>query len=34
MKELGWQYSTELKDGIKNLSMVLKNIDIIKEIKL
>ena len=22
MKELGWEYSTELEDGIKNLSMV------------
>ena len=35
MKELGWQYSTELKDGIKKTyQWFLKNIDIIKEIKL
>lgn len=35
MKELGWQYSTELKDGIiKTYQWFLKNIDIIKEIKL
>ena len=35
MKELGWQYSTELKDGIKKTyQWFLKNINIIKEIKL
>ena len=35
MKELGWQYSTELKDGIKKTyQWFLNNINIIKEIKL
>ena len=35
MKELGWQYSTELKDGIKKTyNWFSNNIDIIKEIKL
>ena len=35
MKELGWQYSTELEDGIKKTYLwFLDNIDIIKEIKL
>jgi len=35
MKELGWQYSTELEDGIqKTYLWFLDNIDIIKEIKL
>ncbi len=34
MKELGWQYSTELKDGIKKTyRWFLNNIDTIKEIK-
>ena len=34
MKDLGWQYSTELKDGIKKTyDWILKNIDTIKEIK-
>ena len=34
MKELGWQYSTELKDGIKKTyHWFSKNIDLIKEIK-
>ena len=34
MKDLGWQYSTELKDGIKKTyDWFLKNIDTIKEIK-
>ena len=35
MRELGWQYSTELKDGIiKTYQWFLENIDTIKEIKL
>lgn len=35
MKELGWQYSTELEDGIqKTYRWFLDNIDTIKEIKL
>ena len=35
MKELGWQYSTELEDGIqKTYLWFLDNIDTIKEIKL
>jgi GDP-L-fucose synthase len=35
MKEIGWQYSTELEDGIqKTYSWFLDNIDIIKKIKL
>ena len=35
MKELGWQYSTELEDGIKKTySWFLDNIDNIKEVKL
>jgi GDP-L-fucose synthase len=35
MKELGWQYSTELEDGIKKTYLwFLDNIDTIKEIKL
>ena len=35
MKELGWEYSTELKDGIKKTySWFLDNIDNIKEVKL
>ena len=35
MKGLGWQYSTELEDGIKKTyQWFLENIDIIKEIKL
>ena len=35
MKEIGWQYSTELEDGIqKTYKWFLDNIDIIKEIKL
>ncbi|QOD62092.1 GDP-L-fucose synthase [Polaribacter haliotis] len=35
MKELGWQYSTELEDGIeKTYKWFLKNIDSIKEVKL
>ncbi len=35
MKELGWQYSTELEDGIrKTYQWFLENIDTIKEIKL
>ena len=35
MKELGWQYSTELEDGIKKTySWFLENIDNIKEVKL
>ena len=35
MKELGWQYSTQLEDGIKKTySWFLENIDNIKEVKL
>jgi GDP-L-fucose synthase len=35
MKEIGWEYSTELKEGIKKTySWFLDNIDTIKEIKL
>lgn len=35
MKEIGWQYSTELEDGIKKTyQWFLDNIDTIKEIKL
>jgi GDP-L-fucose synthase len=35
MKELGWQHSTDLEDGIKKTySWFLENIDTIKEIKL
>ena len=35
MKELGWQYSTELEDGIKKTYLwFLYNIDNIKEVKL
>ena len=35
MKEIGWQYSTELEDGIKKTyQWFLENIDNIKEIKL
>ena len=35
MKEIGWEYSTELEDGIKKTyQWFLKNIDSIKEIKL
>ena len=35
MKEIGWQYSTELKDGIqKTYQWFLENIDSLKEIKL
>ena len=35
MKEIGWQYSTELEDGIKKTyNWFLENIDKIKEIKL
>jgi len=35
MKELGWQYSTELEDGIKKTyKWFLDNIDTIKEVKL
>ena len=35
MKELGWEYSTELEDGIKKTyQWFLENIDSIKEIKL
>ena len=35
MKAIGWQYSTELEDGVKNTyRWFLKNIDSIKEIKL
>ena len=34
MKELGWQYSTELKEGIEQTySWFLENIDVVKEIK-
>jgi GDP-L-fucose synthase len=35
MKEIGWQYSTELEDGIrKTYQWFLENIDAIKEVKL
>jgi GDP-L-fucose synthase len=35
MKEIGWEYSTELKDGIKKTyQWFLENIGSIKEIKL
>jgi GDP-L-fucose synthase len=35
MREIGWQYSTELEDGIKNTyKWFLNNIDTLKEIKL
>ena len=35
MKGLGWEYSTELKDGIrKTYQWFLENINTIKEIKL
>ena len=35
MKEIGWEYSTELEDGIqKTYQWFLENIDVIKEIKL
>jgi len=35
MKAMGWQYSTELEDGVKNTyQWFLENIDSIKEIKL
>jgi GDP-L-fucose synthase len=35
IKELGWQYSTELEDGIKKTYLwFLENIDTVKEIKL
>ena len=35
MKEIGWQYSTELEDGIqKTYQWFLSNIDTFKEIKL
>ena len=35
MKEIGWEYSTELQEGIeKTYSWYLKNIENIKEIKL
>jgi len=35
MKAMGWQYSTELEDGVKNTyRWFLENIDSIKEIKL
>ena len=35
MKALGWQYTTELEDGIqKTYQWFLENIDRIKEIKL
>jgi GDP-L-fucose synthase len=35
MKEIGWEYSTELEDGIqKTYQWFLKNIDTFKEIKL
>ena len=34
MKEIGWEYSTELKEGIeKTYSWFLENIDNIKEVK-
>ena len=35
MKEIGWEYSTELEDGIKKTyQWFLENIEYIKEIKL
>jgi GDP-L-fucose synthase len=35
MKERGWEYSTELKEGIKKTySWFLENIDTIKEVKM
>ena len=35
MKEIGWQYSTELEDGIKKTyKWFIENIDKFKEIKL
>ena len=35
MKEIGWEYSTELEDGIqKTYQWFLENIDSIKEVKL
>jgi GDP-L-fucose synthase len=35
MKEIGWEYSIELEDGIiKTYQWFLENIDAIKEIKL
>jgi GDP-L-fucose synthase len=35
MKELGWQYTTELEDGIKKTyQWFLQNIDILKQVKL
>ena len=35
MKELGWEYSTELKEGIeKTYSWFLENIENIKEVKM
>jgi len=35
MKEIGWEYSTELEDGIKKTyQWFLENIHKIKEIKL
>jgi GDP-L-fucose synthase len=35
MKEIGWEYTTELKDGIeKTYGWFLDNIDRIKEVKL
>jgi GDP-L-fucose synthase len=35
MKEIGWEYSTELKEGIeKTYSWFLKNIEQLKEVKL
>jgi GDP-L-fucose synthase len=35
MKEIGWQYSTELKEGIeKTYAWFLENIDSVKEVKM
>ena len=35
MKDIGWQYSTELEDGIeKTYSWFLENIEKFKEVKL
>ena len=35
MKKIGWEYSTELEDGVKKTyAWFLENIDSIKEIKL
>ena len=35
MKEMGWEYSTELEDGIqKTYKWFLENIDSIKKVKL